>query len=73
MNEKAKQKIIWLRTVIVFCITFILAIIFCHFLNSSQIKEEKMKATYTAEATVNRIESISGGFRFSEKYRRRWI
>ena len=57
MNEKAKQKIIWLRTVIVFCITFILAIIFCHFLNSSQIKEEKMKATYTAEATVNRIES----------------
>ena len=57
MNEKAKQKIIWLRTVIVFCITFILAIIFCYFLNSSQIKEEKMKATYTAEATVNRIES----------------
>ena len=41
MNEKAKQKIIWLRTVIVFCITFILAIIFCHFLNSSRLKKKK--------------------------------
>ena len=66
MERKTNRKTINFRTALVFCITIIIAIIFICFLNQSQVKEEKMKATYTAEATVNRIESqnesVSGGF-----------
>lgn len=57
MERKTNRKTINFRTALVFCITIIIAIIFICFLNQSQVKEEKMKATYTAEATVNRIES----------------
>ena len=57
MERKTNRKTINFRTALVFCITFIITIIFICFLNQSQVKEEKMKATYTAEATVNRIES----------------
>ena len=57
MERKTNQKTIKLRTALVFCVTFVVAVIFVSILIQNQIKEEKLKATYTAESTVNRIES----------------
>ena len=57
MEIKTNRKTIKLRTALVFCIVFIISIICTCLLNRNQIKEEQMKAWYTAEATVNRIES----------------
>ena len=57
MERKTNRKTIKLRTALVFCVTFVVAVIFANILIQNQIKEEKLKATYTAESTVNRIES----------------
>ena len=57
MERKTNRKTIRLRTALVFCTTFVMALIVVCVLNQNQIKEEKLKATYTAESTVNRIES----------------
>ena len=57
MERKTNQKTIKLRTALVFCVTFVVAVIFVSILIQNQIKEGKLKATYTAESTVNRIES----------------
>ena len=57
MERKTNRKTIKLRTALVFCVTFVVVMIFISILNQNQIKEEKLKATYTAESTVNRIES----------------
>lgn len=57
MERKTNRKTIKLRTALVFCVTFVVVMIFTSILNQNQIKEEKLKATYTAESTVNRIES----------------
>ncbi len=57
MERKTNRKTIKLRTALVFCVTFVVAVIFVSILIQNQIKEGKLKATYTAESTVNRIES----------------
>ena len=57
MERKINRKTIKLRTALVFCVTFVVAVIFVSILTQNQIKEEKLKAAYTAESTVNRIES----------------
>ncbi|WP_455503461.1 ATP-binding protein [Blautia sp.] len=57
MERKTNRKTIKLRTALVFCVIFVVAVIFVSILIQNQIKEGKLKATYTAESTVNRIES----------------
>ena len=57
MRGKINPKKINIYTGVVFFVTFLTVFLFAIFLNQSQIKEAKMKATYTAESTVNRIES----------------
>lgn len=46
-----------IRTIIVFLLTLVIAISCVWFVNRNQEKEEKLKAAYTAEATVSRVES----------------
>ena len=57
MNRKITPKTIRLHTVFAFLITFAVVMICAVILNQNQVKEEQMKATFTAESTVNRIES----------------
>ena len=52
MERKINRKTIKLRTALVFCVTFVVAVIFVSILTQNQIKEEKLKAAYTAESTV---------------------
>ena len=53
MNNKS----IKIRTFIVFLLTFLVAAGCVWFVNNNQEKEEKLKAAYTAESTVGRVES----------------
>ncbi len=57
MNRKITPKTIRLHTVFAFLITFAVVMICAVILNQNQVKEEQMKAAFTAESTVNRIES----------------
>lgn len=57
MNLKKVKKSRKLRAFIVFLLTFLVAIIVCYFLNENQEKQEKLKARYTAESTISRVES----------------
>ena len=53
MNTKS----IKIRTGVVFLLTFLAAVGCVWFVNHNQEKEEKLKAAYTAESTVSRVES----------------
>ena len=57
MNRKITPKTIRLHTVFAFLITFAVVMICAVIVNQNQAKEEQMKAAFTAESTVNRIES----------------
>ena len=57
MKDKLINRKIKLRGFFGFTLTFIIAVCSVYFINKTQEKEEKMKARYTAESTVNRIES----------------
>ena len=57
MNLRKIQKNRKLGAVIAFGVTFFLAMLVCSFFNMNQEKEEKLKARYTAESTISRVES----------------
>lgn len=57
MNKLKYKKKIWTQSLIVFIATF-LAVYLCTFLiNQNQKKREELKAVYTAESTISRIEA----------------
>ena len=57
IKEKANRKYIKIQTGIVFLLTFALVVTITWFINQNQVKREKLKAAYTAESTVSRVES----------------
>jgi len=57
MSRKEDRKNIQLQTILVFIFVFLFALTFMYLLNQDQEKEEQLKATYTAESTVSRIEA----------------
>ena len=56
-REKTNPKSIKRGTVVVFIITLVIVMGVTWLLNENQVKREKLKATYTAESTVSRVES----------------
>lgn len=56
-REKTNPKSIKRVTVVVFLITLVIVMGVTWLLNENQVKREKLKATYTAESTVSRVES----------------
>lgn len=56
-REKTNPKSIKRGTVVVFLITLVIVMGVTWLLNENQVKREKLKATYTAESTVSRVES----------------
>lgn len=57
MNKLKYKKKIWTQSLIFFIATF-LAVYFCTFwINQNQKKREELKAAYTAESTISRIEA----------------
>ena len=57
MKMKINKKIMKIQSTFVFLATLIAGLCVIHFLFDYQEKEEKLKATYTAESTVRRVES----------------
>ena len=57
VKSKMDQKTIKIRAAIAFVVTFVLVMGCFWLLNDMQVKEEKLKATYTAESTISRVES----------------
>lgn len=57
MKKVSMPTIIKIRCIAVYFITFFIAISCGYFLNQNMTKEEKLQAAYTAESTVNRVES----------------
>lgn len=57
MKRKMNRKLVRQRTAIVFVLAFLLILMCIYLLNRSQEKEEKLKAGYTAESTIGRVES----------------
>ncbi len=56
-KKKTDHKFLSLKTTGVFVITFLAVLIVTLLINENQVKREKLKATYTAESTVSRVES----------------
>lgn len=56
-REKTNLESIKRGTVVVFLITLVIVMGVTWLLNENQVKREKLKATYTAESTVSRVES----------------
>ena len=56
-RDKTNPKSIKRGTVVVFLITLVIVMGVTWLLNENQVKREKLKATYTAESTVSRVES----------------
>lgn len=57
MEKQINKKTLRLRTFLVFTLILLAALGCMHLLHSYQEKEEKLKASYTAEFTIRRIES----------------
>lgn len=57
MKNKTDQKKRKLQTGAAFIITFFIVNIGVYIVDMQQIKEEKLQAAYTAESTINRVES----------------
>ena len=56
-KRKMKRKYIRLKTTLVFIFIFLAVWCVIWIINQSQERREKLKATYTAESTVSRVES----------------
>ena len=56
-KRKMKRKYIRLKTILVFIFIFLSVWCVIWIINQSQERREKLKATYTAESTVSRVES----------------
>lgn len=57
MRKKTDQKTIRMRALLVFVITFLIVLGASVLLNQNQERGERLKAIYTAESTVSRVES----------------
>ena len=57
MSEQQKLKKLKIRTGIFFVAVFVIAIGCAHLIQRSQENREKLKASYTAESMIRRIES----------------
>ena len=57
MQTKKDTKIMRVRALLVFCITFLITIGCIYLVNLNQEKREKLKASYTAETTVGKVEA----------------
>ena len=57
MRKKTDQKTIRMRALLVFVITFLIVLGASVLLNQNQERGERLKAIYTAESTVRRVES----------------
>lgn len=59
MNRKRKinRKYMQMQTVGVFLLTLVVVLAVTWEINLNQVKREKLKASYTAESTVSRVES----------------
>lgn len=57
MNKDYNQRKIIIRTFAVFVITFLIVTICLYYVDKNREEEEKLQASYTAEATISRIES----------------
>lgn len=59
MNRKRKinRKYMQMQTVGVFLLTLVVVLVVTWEINLNQVKREKLKASYTAESTVSRVES----------------
>lgn len=57
MRKKTDQKTIRMRALFVFVITFLIVLGASVLLNQNQERGERLKAIYTAESTVSRVES----------------
>ena len=56
MDKKKDKKIIRIRAGLVFLVTLLLVFGCTFLINQNQQKREKLKAAYTAESTISRIE-----------------
>lgn len=57
MKNRTGQRKRKIQTITVFIITFLIVIVCAYMINRNQSKEEKLQAAYTAESTINRVES----------------
>ena len=57
MEKKLNRKVIRIREILVFVCVFFVVIGATYLLNVNQEKQEKLKAVYTAESTIGRVES----------------
>lgn len=57
MQTKTDTKIIRLRAFLVFCAAFFITVGCIYLVNLNQEKREKLKASYTAETTVGKVEA----------------
>lgn len=57
MKNRTGQRKRKIQTITVFIITFFIVIVCAYMINRDQSKEEKLQAAYTAESTINRVES----------------
>ena len=58
MYTKKDKKAIKIRAVIVFLVTFFIALACTFAVNQNQKKEEELRAAYTAESTISRVEVL---------------
>ena len=56
-DSKVNRKYMRIKTAGVFVLTLLAVLIITWLINENQVKREKLKATYTAESTVSRVES----------------
>ena len=56
-KRKINRKYMRIKTGVVFVLTLLAALVITWLINENQVKREKLKATYTAESTVSRVES----------------
>ena len=56
MDKKKDKEVIKIRTILVFAITFLIVLGCTYLMNQNQQKREELKAAYTAESTISRIE-----------------
>ena len=57
MNTTMDTKVIKIRTFLVFCTAFFIAMGCIFLVNKDQEKREKLKAAYAAETTVSKVEA----------------
>ena len=62
MNKNADKYRLKMKTGINFLVVLLILMVCFHFFNQFQEKEAKMNATYTAEATIRKVETQIGRY-----------